>query len=144
MTDDKLKCILLVDDDEAMNFYHKKLIVAAGINVAIEVAENGQEALDFIQKKKKFENSTLPFPDLIFLDINMPVMDGWEFLEELEKLYPDYNNNKIVMMLTTSLNAEDIKRAKTHEAIFDYITKPLNNSNLVAAIHKFEDFRDSL
>ena len=72
----KLECILLIDDDDEDNFYHKIVIERMNITKRIEVAYNGLEALEFLQKESQI------IPELIFLDINMPKMNGWEFLEK--------------------------------------------------------------
>ena len=75
----KLNCILLVDDDEATNFINTALLKKAKVTNRIEVALNGLEALDYLQTHMH-ENRRQYFPEIIFLDINMPVMDGWEFI----------------------------------------------------------------
>ena len=69
-------------------------------------------------------------PDLIFLDINMPGMNGWEFLEEYNKLDKEIQSRVMVIMLTTSDNPDDSMRAKTWGFVSDYITKPLTKERL--------------
>src|SRR4051812_35217001 len=112
----KLNCILLVDDDDEDNFFHKIVIERMDVTDCIEVAENGIEALKFLKK----ENQAIP--ELIFLDINMPKMNGWEFLEEYKKLSPDQKARITIMMLTTSANPDDIKRAESIEEVDGYKT----------------------
>jgi len=110
----KLNCVLLVDDNESDNFIHKRVLVKAGITNHIEIATNGQEALDFLTTTRKGDPSEKRYlqPELIFLDINMPVMDGWEFLEEYQKLDDIQKGRAVFIMLTTSCNPADRARAE--------------------------------
>ncbi|WP_258105734.1 response regulator [Marinoscillum sp. MHG1-6] len=118
----KLNCVLLIDDDEATNFLHELLISECEITNKIIKAENGVEALDYLTNKV---NGRYPKPDLIFVDINMPLMNGWGFLEEYEKLELTQKGRIVVVMLTTSLNPEDKDKAQEILAIRDYKSKPL-------------------
>jgi CheY-like chemotaxis protein len=123
----KLNCVLLVDDDESDNFFHNRILEKAGITDHIEIALNGKEALDFLTTKAKCEKPESSYcqPELIFLDINMPVMDGWEFLEQYHKL-PDIQKGKIIIvMLTTSHNISDTARAEKKFNIGWFKNKPL-------------------
>ncbi len=92
-----LNCILLVDDDDVSNYLNKLLIEKSGIDVDVEVALNGLTALEYLTSTGQFNgNAVFPRPELILLDINMPRMNGWEFLDEYEKLDDDKkggNNN---------------------------------------------------
>ena len=110
----KLNCVLLVDDNESDNFIHKRVLEKADIANHIETSINGKEALDFLITNGKSGNKEggLLLPDLIFLDINMPVMDGWEFLEEFDKLQDSQKGNAVFIMLTTSLNPADKSKAE--------------------------------
>ncbi len=110
----KLNCVLLVDDNESDNFLHKRVIAKADIANRIEIALNGKEALDFLTNRSKSAHDENGYaqPELIFLDINMPVMDGWEFLEEYRKLEEAQKGKIVFIMLTTSLNPTDKIRAE--------------------------------
>ncbi len=96
----KLDCIMLIDDNEDDNFYHQIVIRDMEITNEIKIAESGFEALEMLTK----ENDA---PELIFLDINMPAMNGWEFLDEYNKLSDEQKASVIIIMLTTSLNPAD-------------------------------------
>lgn len=131
----KLNCILLVDDDPDDNFFHQRIITKMDITNAIEVAKNGIEALEYLRK----ENQVIP--ELIFLDINMPKMNGWEFLLEYKDLDLSQKARITIMMLTTSANPDDIKRANEIEDVTGIKTKPLSVEmlNEILAMH-FQDY----
>ncbi|MCF4101662.1 response regulator [Gillisia sp. M10.2A] len=129
----KLNCILLVDDDDAANFIHKRIIQMADCAEHVAVALNGEDALEYLTTK---ENGDYPKPDLIFLDINMPIMNGWEFLEEYEKLEQEQKGGELIVMLTTSINPDDIEKAKRIEHITDFHSKPLDLESLNEILEK--------
>ena len=115
----KLNCILLVDDNSSDNRYHQIIINEMNITKRIDVVLDGEEALDYLKK----ENQTPP--DLIFLDINMPKVNGWEFLEASQKLSPEKKAKTVIVMLTTSENPEDMKRVEQFSEIKGFNSKPL-------------------
>lgn len=118
----KLNCILLVDDDEATNYIHTMIIQQADCAETIKAVQSGYEALEYLVEKVGGE---YPQPDFIFLDVNMPGMNGWEFLEEYEKLPDEKKGNIVVVMLTTSLNPDDADKAKKIGTINGFKSKPL-------------------
>tara|TARA_R110001592_G_scaffold272340_2_gene539047 strand:+ start:5111 stop:5521 length:411 start_codon:yes stop_codon:yes gene_type:complete len=123
----KVKCILLVDDNEADNFYHKIVIERSEFADEVVSVAGGQEALEYIQLSLEGKK---PSPDLIFLDINMPRMDGWEFLEEYAKLGKAKNERIIVVMLSTSKNPDYIKKANELDDVSEFTSKPLTTEYL--------------
>jgi CheY-like chemotaxis protein len=130
----KAKCILLIDDDEATNFIHQRVIKKASFAEKVIVAKNGAEALEILNSK---EDDFLPQPDVIFLDINMPVMDGWQFLQEYQKLHDDSKGKVILVMLTTSLNPDDKDRASSIPVVNGFKNKPLSESMLQAILDEY-------
>lgn len=120
--DKKLNLILLVDDDQHDNFFHRKVIEKADISYDLQVVKNGLEALAFL--KSASENG-FPTPDLIFLDINMPRMNGWEFIEAYEQLEKEQQAKIVIVMLTTSLNPEEQEKAEANPTVNDFRSKPL-------------------
>ncbi|HEY4151186.1 MAG TPA: response regulator [Chitinophagaceae bacterium] len=123
----KLGCVLLVDDDLPTNFLNRVILEEAGCADCIQIAQSGQDALDFLQKAGEFsrKDDTCPTPALIFLDINMPAMDGWEFLSRYNALKKEQQAGIIIVMLTTSLNPEDELKARTIPAVSGFQCKPL-------------------
>jgi CheY-like chemotaxis protein len=117
----KLNCILLVDDDEPTNFLNRMTLEQAGCAEYIQVVQSGQAALDFLDRFH---------PDLIFLDINMPAMDGWEFLERYRQLPPDQKTSIVMIMLTTSLNPDDEAKARAIPEVSGFENKPLKADRL--------------
>ncbi|MFQ3174424.1 MAG: CheY-like chemotaxis protein [Flavobacterium sp.] len=128
----KLNSVLLVDDDEATNFINRRIIEKAGIANHIEVAYNGKEALDYLSCSGKYEKAGAQFPKpmLILMDINMPVMDGWEFLDAYRKLDDDKKSDKILVMLTTSFNPDDKIKAENIAEISGFQSKPLDQAKV--------------
>lgn len=123
----KLNCVLLVDDDKGTNFINQMIIKKADIANHVQTVLNGKEALDFITNKGVYEKTgnVFPQPMLTLLDINMPVMDGWEFLEAYHALDDNQKGKIIIIMLTTSLNPDDKTRADEISEISDFKSKPL-------------------
>lgn len=128
MTSSKpIRCILLVDDDPDDNFLHRLVIEDSGYCDRVQVAENGQQALAYLTSQAA---SNYCRPEVILLDINMPGMNGFEFLAEYEKLHESYRAKVVLMMLTTSLNPDDKRRANGHGVVIGYKSKPLTRQML--------------
>ena len=122
--ENKLNCIMLVDDDEANNFLNKRILGKMDCAEHIEVAENGLKAIELLKEAIEMEQC---LPKLIFLDLNMPIMDGWEFLEEFNKLGYSLKKMTKIIILTTSLNPDDRTRAESLTEIIGYLNKPLRS-----------------
>ena len=120
---------MLIDDDEPTNFLSKMLIEEAGCAEHVQVADSGQMALEYLSD----ENNN---PDLILLDINMPAMNGWEFLEKYRKL-EKAKKGIIIIMLTTSLNPDDKTKANQTPEIAGFENKPLNPDLIDRVLKKY-------
>lgn len=128
----KLDCVLLIDDDEPTNFLNKMIIEETGCVREVKVTHSAREALDYLSGRQQLtDGGKPPTPEIIFLDINMPAMDGWEFLEKYDKLSPEQKASMIVVMLTTSFNPEDELKASKISYISSYQNKPLTQDILM-------------
>lgn len=135
----KFNSILLIDDDDATNEYHEIIINLAGVANNVHSVTSGQDGLDYLTSKGLYngkENSH-PQPDLIFLDINMPAMNGFEFMVEYDKLDEDQKGRHIVVMLTSSLNLDDKVRAGENDYIKGYMDKPLTKALVLELREKY-------
>lgn len=128
----KLNCILVIDDDEPTNFFTRIILEEADCCTHIKTVQSGQEALDYLAQSEKpgADPNLYPSPDLIFLDINMPAMNGWEFLDEYRKLSIAPQHKIIMVMLTTSLFPEDKAKAGRSPEISGFENKPLTLDKL--------------
>lgn len=133
----KINCILLIDDSDSDNEFHTLIIRKAEICNHIRIAEDGVHGLSYIKKAAEPGNDELyPKPDLIFLDINMPRMNGFEFLEAYHKLEEPLRESIVIAMLTTSLNPEDHTKA-LDSGVIDFANKPLTKALLERILDKF-------
>lgn len=122
----KMKHILLVDDNKSTNFFNKRIIEKIGLAEKISVAENGAEALSYFD----YNNEDTIKPELVFLDINMPILNGMEFLDNYNRL--NYENKAaVVMMIGTPLLSDDRKKIETYEFVVEKSDKMLSKDFLI-------------
>lgn len=118
-----VKRLLCVDDDRITLTFIKLLVTKASFASEIITKMNGKEAIDYYGELSA--SSTEHYPDLVFLDLNMPYMDGWEFLDEFAgNYYQQFNKTKIVI-LSSSRTASEKNKALAYPMVVDYLTKPL-------------------
>lgn len=125
---------MLVDDNQDDNFFHEREIKKSGLVNSIITKNTGIEAINYLRKE---ETDADIRPELIFLDINMPGMNGWEFLEQYDQLENELKKHVIIIMLTTSDNPSDKTKASKWGFVSDYITKPLTKEMIGEIIAKY-------
>lgn len=121
MTQDALN-ILIIDDDEINNFIVTKLIAKIPTPSKVSTCLNGEQGIEFIKSKLGQEDQ---IPDIIFLDINMPIMNGWEFLEEYEKIKTSIKKKVVINMLSSSVYNDDITKSQSFCTVNQFMSKPL-------------------
>ncbi|SMC82144.1 response regulator [Pedobacter nyackensis] len=124
--------LLVIDDDDINIFIIKKIVEKTGYNVNMVAKANGLMAIDYLKTTMDEEN----FPHLVLIDINMPVLNGWEFLDA----YAELNINKRVdmYMLSSSVYENDIEKAKTYLKVRGFISKPLSIERLIELFKQLE------
>ena len=134
MTEDtgkKYHSVMLIDDNEIDNLINQKMIEAANITEHIYTHTGAKSAIEFLRNMEKLENvADQVLPDVIFLDIDMPLMDGFQFLDEFEKLSENTQRKCKIVMLTSSINPQDVNKSKKYAYVKQYINKPLSQENL--------------
>ena len=133
---------MLIDDDEPTNFLSSMIIEEADCTEQIQISDTGEKALNYLVNSEKFagSNKDYPWPDLIFLDINMPAMNGWEFLDKYNKLDKKHPGEIKIVMLTTSLDPDDEIRAREMPSVTGFKLKPLTEQMLNETLDKY--FKD--
>lgn len=111
--------ILIIDDDEAVRFFHRIIVTQSGLSAEPLCFSNGVDALAYLDASYDGKNSYL-----ILLDINMPVMNGWDMLHELD--CKNYCSQVNVVMVTSSVNKADLDRAKRYNTVIDFVEKPIS------------------
>lgn len=127
--------ICLIDDDDIYQFTFTRGLKSNKVAKKILVFSDGEEARDFMRDNVA---NTEVLPDVIFLDINMPVMDGWEFLEEFVKLKTKVQKKITIYMVSSSVDPADVERAKAISDVSDYLIKPVGESQLTQIIENLE------
>lgn len=127
--------ILLVDDDAVTNMMHQRVIERSGRVKTIDVVTDGQEALDLLRADLL---NGCPLPELIFLDINMPGMGGFEFLECYADMKIDPETQLVIVMLSTSLLEADHARAEADPNVHSFCDKPLRVEKLLELVEEFQ------
>lgn len=128
-----IHCILLVDDDPDDNFIHQVVIEDSGLCENVRVVENGIQALNYLTQT---EHPDYVKPDVILLDINMPGMNGFEFLEHYRQLPDEYRSSLVLMMLTTSINPADRWRTNGVPEVNGFQSKPLTQAMLQEIVER--------
>lgn len=123
--------VLIVDDNAGILFLHELMVRESGISEDIEAFDSAEKGLTFLRSRLESGKNFL-----VFLDINMPVMSGWDFLETLESMGP--HENVYVVMVTSSVNRSDREKSDRYRHVIDFIEKPLSMETCKSIIHHKE------
>lgn len=128
-----LNNIMLVDDDYATNYLHQLFLEESGRVNNIMIAKSADEALALL--REGFEKNEIP--EIIFLDINLPAKNGWEFIDEYSEIVGEQKSESKVIMLSTSENPRDMEKSKEYELIKEYRIKPLSVPIINEVVDKY-------
>lgn len=128
MTEEKnIDLVMLVDDNDTDNFISKRIIEITSFANEVEIKNSGKSALEYLEENK---DKPERLPDIIFLDINMPIVDGFVFLYEFEKFSELVKSKCKVIILSSSDNKRDIDKIVNNDHVIRFITKPLTENAL--------------
>lgn len=126
----KLTSVMLIDDNEIDNLINQKMIEASDITGRIYTHTGAKSAIEFLKNIEKITDlSEQILPEVIFLDIDMPLMDGFQFLDEFSKLSEKTRKSCEIIMLTSSINPQDVNKSKRYN-VKQYLNKPLSQETL--------------
>ena len=128
-----VRSMVVIDDNTISNILVTKLIEYEKVAKRLQTFQYASKALDYLAETIGNQKET--FPEIIFLDVNMPQMDGWEFLQEYMKLPSGATRNCHLFMLSSSISEQDIEKAKDYSVVTDYISKPITRE-ILRDIHK--------
>jgi len=125
--------VCLVDDDSIYRFTAERTIAATQVQGRIISFPDGKAALAFLANEA--DNNQLP--DIIFLDINMPEIDGWQFLDQFKQLKSQLDKSIVIYMVSSSIDELDIKRSQTYEEVSGYLVKPVHKERFEEILSRF-------
>lgn len=126
-----IELLALVDDDDTFVYITKKIIEKTNCVKEIKVFNNGLEAILYLKENK---NATYLVPDVIFLDLSMPIMDGWQFLDEFITIDTLNTRKIIIYVCSSSISPYDMTRAKKINVVSDFIIKPITKDKFTNLI----------
>lgn len=119
--------ICIIDDDEVYQYTARKAIRLQKMMNKIQVFSDGERALEFLAKNN---TNLAELPDVIFLDLNMPIMDGWQFLDEYVNLKPRIGKEIVIYIVSSSVDPIDLERAKKINEVTDFMVKPVSGEKI--------------
>ena len=128
--------ICIIDDDEVYKFFMKRVLKIKKLAEDVISFPDGEEAYNFINKNKEHPEK---LPDLIFLDINMPIMDGFQFMAEYVKIQAEIDKKITIYMITSSIDPIDLEHSKKYTEISNFITKPVKADVLKKIINSLSN-----
>jgi CheY-like chemotaxis protein len=135
----KLHKVVLIDDNETTSFLNNRLLQRLDLAEAIQTFTNAEQAFNQIWGKEA--DRTSPAPELVFVDLKMPGMDGFEFLTQYSRLAPEMREKTVMTVLTTSMHSADTARVSQYEGV-EYLAKPLTEEKMRMLLDKRFAFVD--
>ena len=123
---DKIKHILVIDDDSIDNFVSKTLIEKSNLVEQVTTIDDARDAIEYL--KDQIAEKATELPNIIFLDINMPAMSGWDFLKEFSEIDPQYTDNISLIIFSSYIHAEEVRKLMSFQCVNCYQRKPLSLS----------------
>lgn len=133
----KIRTSCIIDDDPIFIYGTKRIMKEVNFCDEVLVYQNGQQALDGLSSILDADEN---FPSVIFLDLNMPIMNGWEFLEELTKITHPKKDHLIIYIISSSIDPRDLERVKDYEIVHNYILKPVTPKDLSTVMEVLHDY----
>jgi CheY-like chemotaxis protein len=132
-----IKTVLLIEDDFITRYLNREILKSASFCDNVAEASSGDEALSYIENIEKGDNPMDNLPEAILLDLNIPVMDGWEFIETYGQKFPEFAKKTKIFILSSSSNPEDYQRALKEPNIAAFLSKPLDKDEHFNLIQSF-------
>lgn len=139
----KIREVVFIDDDDVIVFVGKRILKMAGYNGVVSHFHNGLEAIKSIEEsivQGEFDNESDPV--VVLLDINMPVMDAWDFMNVFKEFPEKIKNNFKIAIVTSSFNPADRMQASKYKDLMEYINKPISSADLLAFLRKHGFYED--
>ena len=130
---DHLKHLILIDDDNIVVYLTKRIVADTNMVELTNVFGNGEDALNYLKENL---NNPDALPEIIFLDLFMPILDGWQFLEEFNLIKSEISKPITIYVITSSVSREDYDKVKQFNTVSDYIVKPITKANFIEVIKK--------
>lgn len=127
----KIDVLYVVDDDEIYQFLTSELINSTELVNQVKFFSNGSEAIEYIERVK---DTPEELPEVILLDLFMPVLDGWGFLEKFTTVKPKIRKKIVIYVISSSIDPEDIQKAKSISEVTEYIIKPLTREKFISSV----------
>ncbi len=127
----KVESVCIIDDDIIYQYLAKEEIEYTNLVQKVMFFDDGEQAIQFIDEKLTSDDIDA-LPDIIFLDINMPVMDGWDFLDAYIHLRPRIGKKIVIYVVSSSIDIRDMDKAKEYSSVSDYIIKPVSSYRLTS------------